>query len=181
MEIAYTNSRADQIALARASNPSSHSRLAYQHYSWVVYWGVMAALGVAVSIAAEFLFAAVMFVTMYLSYFFRAVPYSKVWNAATRQGGPAHEARRIRLRICDEGLHETVEDVIESFVPWEAVKGFHITPDHLLIELAGDLWANVPRHSVTQGATVFDEFVTLLRKHGVQEIAAGKSEPSAAM
>ena len=160
-------------------HPPAISQLARQHYSWVVYWGLMAALGVAVSFSGELLFAAVMFVAMYLGYFFRAVPYSKVWLAAVKQSLPPGASKRIRLRICDEGLHETIEEQVESFVPWPAVLGFYLIEDHLLIQLAGDLWANVPRLAVTQGDAAFDEFVALLRSRGVSELPTEMRGPAA--
>ena len=179
MEITYTNSRADFFAHAKASQGAEFSRLAYQYYYWVVYWGLMAGLGVWVSFSADLIFVAMIFVAMYLIYFARAVPYSKVLKAALEQSVPARSPKRIRLRIDDEGLHETVEEQVESFAPWPAIRSFSVIDDHLLIELTGDLWANVPRASVEQSAAAFDEIVGLLRSRGIAERTDGKRDATA--
>jgi len=115
MEIDYANRRGDYSVHTRFLRGASAARLAFQHYTWVGYWGFMAALGVYVSLFAHLFFPAVIFVAMYASYFFRAVPYSRVVRAAANQTAPLGATKRIHLRIDDEGLHETVEGQVTEF------------------------------------------------------------------
>ena len=168
MEIDYTNSRVDYIAHSTVALGGA-SGFAYQHYSWVAYWGVMAGLGVYVSVVAGLIFMAAIFTAMFLIYVVRAVPYSRVLRQAIERGPLVHGIKRIHLRLDEDGLHETVEDQVESFAPWSAMQRFVVGGDYLLIELAGDLWANIPRNSVVQGQAAVDEIVAILRAHKIPE------------
>jgi hypothetical protein len=172
MEIDYTNSRGDYSAHSKFVQGAAFSRLAFQHYSWVAYWGVMAGLGVYVSLLSDLIFMAMIFLAMFLFYFVRAIPYSRIVRAAADRTMARGGAKRIHLRIDDKGLHETVEGQVESFAPWAAFRRFAVVDGHLLIELAGDLWANIPRSTVAQGGAAFDEVVALLRSRGIPEQAA---------
>ena len=169
MEIEYTNSRVDHTIHSEFATGSS--RVAYQHYMWVAYWGVMAGLGVYVSLSTGYVFMAAIFASMFLYYFVNAVPYSRVLRAAADRSAVLRGVKKIRLRIDEEGLHETVEDQIKSFAPWSACVRFAVVDDHLFIELAGDLWANIPRSSVAQGEAAFDEVLAILRARGIPERA----------
>jgi hypothetical protein len=169
MEIDYTNSRADYMVHSRFASGAASSRLAFQHYMWVAYWGVMAGLGVSVSLFADLIFMAAIFTSMFLFYLVRAVPYSRVLQAAADRSALLRGVKKIRLRLDDEGLHETVEEQVQSFAPWSAFRRFAVVDEHLLIELAGDLWANVPRSSVAQGDAAFEKVVTILRSRGIPE------------
>ena len=60
MEIDYTNSRVDYAVHSKVA--SAYSRFAFQHYSWVAYWGVMAGLVVYVSLFAGLGFMAAIFI-----------------------------------------------------------------------------------------------------------------------
>ena len=80
----------------------------------------------------------------------------KFWFGRTPSGG-------------EDGLHETVEGQVESFAPWSAFRRFAVTDGHLVIELAGDLWANIPRRSIAQGDAAFDEVVGILRSRQIPE------------
>jgi len=172
VEIAYTNSRRDQVAHVEPLRRNYASRLAYYHYSWVFYWAVMAALGVYVSLTLGTVFIAAVFVVIFLFYAARAIPFSRVWRWSVEQTSRGGATKQIRLRVDDKGLHETVDGMVESFAPWAAVKSFALVGEHLLIELAGDLWANVPRSAVAQGDKAFDDVVALLRSRGVPEKSA---------
>jgi hypothetical protein len=171
MEIDYTNSRVDYTAHSKFALGAAYSRQTFQHYYWVAYWGVMAGLGVYVSLFAGLVFMAAIFVAMYLLYFVRAVPYSRVLKAAAHRSSLFGGTKQIHLRIDEEGLHETVEGQVESFAPWSAFRRFAVTDGHLLIELAGDLWANIPRNSIAQGDAAFDELVAILRSRQISEQA----------
>ena len=173
MELDYTNSASDQVAHFEALHPSAFSRLAFQHYSWVAYWGVMAALGIYVSVFAELIFMAALFAAMYVFYLCRAVPYSRVLAGSSAPGTYA-EVNRVHLRVDDDGLHETIAGQVQSFAPWAAFQRFIVTEDHVLIELAANLWANVPRRSVVQGAAACEELVSVLRARNVPEQVPGK-------
>jgi hypothetical protein len=129
----------------------------------------MAALGVYVSLTLGTVFIAAIFVAMFLFYAARAIPYSRVWRSVAEQTSRGGPTKQIRLRLDEKGLHETVDGMIESFAPWAAVQSFALVGDYLLIELAGDLWANVPRSAVAQGDKAFDDVVALLRSSGVPE------------
>ncbi len=170
MEIDYTNSREDYTVHSKFASGAASS-FAFQHYMWVAYWGVMAGLGVYVSVFSGFIFVAAIFTAMFLFYLGQAVPYSRVEKAAAQRSSVLRGAKKIRLRLDDEGLHETVEDQIQSFAPWSAFRRFALVDEHLLIELAGDLWANIPRSSVAQGNAAFEEVVALLRSRGIPEDA----------
>lgn len=169
MEIDYTNSRLDYTIHAKFAAGAASSRLAFQHYMWVAYWGIMAGLGVYVSLFAGHIFIAAIFTSMFLFYLVHAVPYSRVLQAAADRSALLRGVKRVRLRIDDEGLHEIVEDQIQSFAPWSAVQRFAVVDEHLLIELAGDLWANVPRSTVAQGDAAFEKVVTILREREIRE------------
>ena len=169
MEIAYTNSRRDQIAHVELLHRTHSPRLAYYHYFWVFYWVIMAALGVYVSLALGNFFIAALFVAMFLFYAARAIPYSRAWRWSAEQTSRGGTTMQVRLRFDDQGLHETIDGLIESFAPWPAVQSFALIGEHLLIELAGDLWANVPRSTVAQGDKAFDDVVALLRSRGVPQ------------
>ncbi len=173
MEIDYTNSRSDHLAHVKASQSAVFSRLAFQHYSWVAYWGVMAGLGVYVSLFSDLIFMAAIFAAMYLFYFTHAVPFSRVLRSSADQTSRLSAPKRIHLRIDDDGLHETVEGQVESFAPWSAFQRFAVVDEHLLIELSGDLWANIPRSAVTQGHAAFDDLVALLRSRELPEHTGG--------
>jgi hypothetical protein len=173
MEIDYTNSRIDYIVHSTVAAQGRPSRAVFHHYYWVMHWAVMAFLAVYVSFVAGFIFMAAIFIAMFLVYFLRAVPYSRVLKSVVEHSSSFSGAKRIHLRIDDEGLHETIEDQIQSFAPWTAFKRFAIADDHLLIELVGDQWANIPRKTVVQGDAAFDELVATLRSRNVPE------EPSA--
>src|SRR6266496_806236 len=80
---------------------------------------------------------------MFLLYFVRAVPYSRVLRAAAERSSLPGGDKRIHLRIDEEGLYETGEGKVESFAPWSAFRCFAVPDGHLVIELAGDLWANI--------------------------------------
>ena len=129
-------------------------------------------LGVYVSLFAGLVFMAAIFITMFLLYFVRAVPYSRVLRAAAERSSLLGGDKRIHLRIDEEGLHETVEGQVESFAPWSAFRCFAVADGHLVIELAGDLWANIPRRSVAQGDAAFDELVGILRSRQIPERGA---------
>src|SRR3954462_13106194 len=111
MEIDYTNARVDYIIHSRFASPA-YSRVAFSHYYWVAYWGVMAGLGVYVSLFSGFIFLAAIFVSMYLIYFVNAVPYSRVLKAGAERTLLHGALKKIRLRIDDDGLHETIENQI---------------------------------------------------------------------
>src|SRR3954453_10583599 len=98
MEIDYTNSRVDYVIHSRFAYGAAYSRVAFLHYYWVAYWGVMAGLGGDVSWFAGFIFLAAIFVSMYLIYFVKAVPYSRVLTAGERslQHGAV---KKIHLRV----------------------------------------------------------------------------------
>jgi hypothetical protein len=174
MEIDYTNSRVDSFAHSKFASKAVYSRMASNHYWWVTYWGVMAALGIYASLSAHLLGIAVFLFTMFVVYFAKAVPYSRVLKDMIRRNALIGGSKRVRLRIDDEGMRETVEGLVESFAPWSALKRFVITDEHLFIELAGDLWANIPRKSIVQGETAFHELVTTLRLHKVPEEITSK-------
>ena len=169
MEITYTNTRDDQIAHAQAALGGRLSSFAFYHYFWLLYWATMAGLGVYVSLFVGLIFIACIFVAMIVLYAVVALPYSKVWERAARQATPDSAPTKIRLRLDDRGLHETVDGAVESFAPWSAIRSFMLFRDHLLIELAGNLWANGPRARVVEGDAAFREAVETLRVHGVAE------------
>lgn len=167
MEIDYTNTRADYLVHSRFAG--AYSRVVSNHYFWVAYWGVMAGLGVYASFLAGLIFVAAILVAMFVIYFIRAVPYSRVLKESFRRSALVGDTKRVHLRIDDEGLHETVENLVESFAPWSAFRRFIVTESYLFIELAGDLWANIPRNSIVQGEAAFNELVTILRSHQIPE------------
>jgi hypothetical protein len=169
MEITYTNTAGDQIVQAQALLQDRGSSFASYHYFWVLYWAAMAALGVYVSLFVGQIFIACLFVAMFLFYAVVALPYSRVWQRWARQVSRGSACKHIRLRLDEQGLHETVEGAVESFAPWSAVRSFAVFDGHLFIELAGDLWANVPRAKVAEGDAAFDEVVQRLRAQGVAE------------
>jgi len=150
------------------------SSFAFYHYFWVFYWGVMAALGVYVSLFGDQIFIACIFVSMFLLYAVAAVPYSRVWRRWARQVSRGSARKHVCLRLDERGLHETVEGAVESFAPWSAIRSFAVVDDHLLVELAGDLWANVPRATVVEGDAAFEEIVQILRARGVAEHPSSK-------
>ena len=172
VEIDYTNSRNDYALHSIFAS----RRFASRHYYWVVYWAVMAALAIYVSFVAGLIFMAAIFAGMYIAYFVQAVPYSKVVANNVDRSVPGTGMKKVRLRLDDDGLHETVENQVQSFAPWSAIRRFAVVDDHLLIELAGDLWANVPRKAVVQGDAAFDELVTMLRSHQILEDARPNSQ-----
>src|SRR5438445_4174823 len=131
----------------------------------------MAGLGVYVSLTIGAVFIAAIFVAMFLFYAVRAIPYSRVWRWSAEQTTRGSATKQIRLRLDDQGLHETVEGAVESFAPWSAVQSFALVGEYLLIELAGDLWANVPRTTIAQGDSAFEEVVALLRSRGIAQMA----------
>ena len=169
MEITYTSTRADQIVHAEALLRDRMASFAFYHYFWVLYWAAMATLGVYVSLFIGQIFIAAIFVAMFSLYAFVALPYSRIWRRSAQQATRGSAPKHIRLRLDERGLHETVEGAVESFAPWSAVRGFSLVGDHLLVELAGDLWANVPRATVAEGDTAFTELIETLRAHGVAE------------
>lgn len=169
MEITYTNTRYDQVVHAEALLRNRMSSFAFYHYFWVLYWAAMAALGVYVSLFVGQIFFAAIFVAMFLVYAAAALPYSRVWRRASEQASRGNAVKRIRLRLDEQGLHETVEGAVESFAPWSAIRSFDVFRDHLFIELAGDLWANVPRATVAEGDAAFNEVVQVLRARGVPQ------------
>ena len=169
MEITYTNAGGDQVVQAQALLRDRASSFAFYHYFWVVYWGAMAALGVYVSLFVGQIFVACIFVSMFLLYAVAALPYSRVWHQWARQVSRGTSRKHICLRLDERGLHEPVEGAVESFAPWSAVRSFAVFDGHLLIELAGDLWANVPRATVVEGDAAFEEVVQTLRARGVAE------------
>jgi len=176
MEIDYTNSRNDYVV--HSSFASRH--IAFHHYYWVVYWAVMAGLGIYASFVAGFIFVAAIIAGMYIVYFVRAVPYSKVLESTVKRTELVSGAKRVRLRLDDNGLLETVEDQVQSFAPWSAIRRFAVVNDHLLIELAGNLWANVPRTTVVQGDAAFDQMVAILRSRQIAEDPASESKQASA-
>jgi len=169
VEIVYTNSTRDQLAHVELLRRVYAPRLAFCHYFWIAYWAAMAALGVYVSMIINHIFMAMVFVAMFVLYAVRAVPYSRVWKWSAEQINRGAAIKQIRLRLNEEGLHETVEGLVESFAPWNAVRSFAVVDEHLLIELAGDLWANVPRTTVVEGSAAFDQLVQTLRSRGIAE------------
>jgi HAMP domain-containing protein len=167
--ITYTSSRADQIAQAEMLLRDRSPETVFNHYTWVLYWAAMAALGVYVSVFFGQLFIAAVFVAMFLFYAVMVLPYSRVRKRAMRRLARGVPSKQIRLQIDEQGLHETVDGVVESFAPWNGVRNFTVSDDHLLVELAGDLWAIVPRANVNEGGTAFEELVQMLRSHGIAE------------
>jgi hypothetical protein len=169
VEITYTNAGGDQVVHAQALLRERTSSFAFYHYFWVFYWGAMAALGVYVSLFVGQIFIACVFVSMFLLYAVVALPYSRVWQRWARRVSRGTARKHICLRLDEQGLHETVEGAVESFAPWSAVRSFAVFDGHLFVELAGDLWANVPRATVVEGDAAFEEIVRILRAHGVVE------------
>ena len=169
MEITYTNAEGDQVVQAQALLRDRAASFAFNHYFWVFYWGAMAALGVYVSLFVGQIFIACIFVSMFLLYAVVALPYSRVWQRWARQVSRGTPRKHICLRLDEQGLHETVEGAVESFAPWSAVLSFAVFDGHLFVELAGDLWANVPRATVVEGDAAFEEIVQTLRARGVAE------------
>jgi len=169
LEMTYTVTRGDQIVHAEALLRDSMSSFSFHHYCWVVYWATMAALGVYVSMIVGQIFIAAIFVAMFLLYAVSAVPYSRVWRRGARHASRSGAPKHIRLRLDEDGLHETVEGAVESYAPWSAIRSFGVFRDHLLIELAGDLWANVPKSTVAEGDAAFSAAVEMLRAHNVVE------------
>jgi hypothetical protein len=166
IELDYTHNLSDQIAHERVLIVPSY---AHNHYFWVCYWGVVAALGLYVSIASNAIFSAAMFATMYGFYLSRTVPYSRVRRSWQEQAQRFGKKTQIHLRVDEEGMHETIDGQIESFAPWSAFRRSHVTDEYVFIELAGELWANIPRSSVVQGADAVDELVAILRSRGVPD------------
>ena len=74
-----------------------------------------------------------------------------------------------RLEVREDGLHET-EDGIQSFVPWSSVRSFTVFGDTLFIELSANLWAIVPRGSVSPDPNAVDELIGALRGRGIKEV-----------
>src|SRR3982751_302455 len=107
MEIDYTNSRVDYTIHSKFASGAGSSSPAFQHYIWVAYWGVMAGLGGYVSLFAGRVFMAAIFTSMFLLYLVRAIPYSRVLQAAFDRSTLLRGVKRIRLRIDEDGLHET--------------------------------------------------------------------------
>jgi len=169
VEITYTNTGGDQIVQAQALLRDRGSSFTFYHYFWVLYWAAMAALGVYVSLFVGQIFIACIFGAMFLLYAVVALPYSRVWHRWARQVSRGSARKHIRLRLDEQGLHETVEGAVESFAPWDAVRSFAVFEGHLFVELAGDLWANVPRATVAEGDAAFEEVVQILRNRGVAE------------
>ncbi len=165
----YTNTYADQIAHAETALRDRRSSFAFYHYFWVLYWATMAALGVYVSLFVGQIFFACIFVGMFALYAFRALPYSRVWQWSARQAAHQTTSTQVNLRLDAQGLHETVDGAVESFAPWHAIRSFVLSEDHLFIELAGNLWANIPRAKVVEGEAAFREAIETLRAHGVAE------------
>jgi len=169
VEITYTNTRGDQIAHAQALLGDRLSSFAFYHYFWVIYWAAMAALGVYVSLFVGQIFIACVFIAMFLLYAGTALPYSRVWQRSARLANRGSGSKHVRLRLDEQGLHETTEGAVESFAPWSAVHSFTVSDGHLFIELSGDLWANVPRATVVEGDSAFEAVVQSLRSRGIAE------------
>ena len=100
------------------------------------------------------------------------VPWEQRTNLKT--GLIAYAAKRIRyrdvsLKVDEEGLREEVEG-ITSLAPWRTVKSFALVEHVLILELAGELWALIPKVAfLGEGAPSESEFVALLRQKGVPE------------
>lgn len=169
VEITYTNTGGDQIVQAKALLGSRWSSFAFYHHFWILYWAAMAALGVFVSLSSGRIFIACVFAAMFLFYAMSALPYRRVWQRSVERASRKSSPKHVRLRLDEQGLHETVEGAVESFAPWSAIRSFTLADDHLLIELAGDLWANVPRSTVVEGDAAFHEVVQSLRTRSVAE------------
>jgi hypothetical protein len=75
VEITYTNTRRDQIVQAQALLRDPLSSFAFYHYSWVLYWAAMAALGAYVSLFVGLVFIACIFIAMFLLYAVVALPF----------------------------------------------------------------------------------------------------------
>ena len=165
IELDYTNESTDWVAQFEAGELAVMSQLRFRHYSWIGYWCVMAGLAIYVSLLAELVFMAALFGGMLLNYVVRAVPFSRLLQPPPGYGG----SKRIHLTVSDAGLRELVDGQVESFVPWSGVQRFVATKDHVFIEMAGHLWANIPRASVEQGPAAVDELVATLRSRGIQE------------
>lgn len=171
VEITYTNTYADQIANAQIAWRGRASSLAFYHYFWVGYWGVMAALGVYISLFVGQIFFACIFVAMFAFYASRALPYSRVWQWSAQQAARDGTTTQARLRLDERGLHETVDGAVESYAPWQAIRSYTLSEDYLFIELTGNLWATIPRSKIIEGEAVFREAVETLRAHGIPERA----------
>ena len=169
VEIAYTNSTRNQLGPCRVPSPSVRtSPRVLSLFLGCLLGGNGRTRRLRQHDHQSHLMAMV-FVAMFLLYAVRAVPYSRVWKWSAEQINRGAAIKQIRLRLNEEGLHETVDGLVESFAPWNAIRSFAVVDEHLLIELAGDLWANVPRTTIVEGSAAFDQLVQTLRSHGIAE------------
>jgi hypothetical protein len=96
---------------------------------WVAYRAVMAGLGVYVSLTFGDVFVVAIFIAMFLFCAVRTVPYSRLWKWSAEQTNRGGAAKKTRLRIDEEGLHETVDGLVESFAPWSAFRSFSVVDE----------------------------------------------------
>lgn len=77
-------------------------------------------------------------------------------------------AKRVRLEVRDDGLHETAEGV-QSFAPWSAIIGYSLFGGVLFVELAGRLWAMILERTLSTSSPQLAHLVKNLQEHGVNE------------
>jgi hypothetical protein len=133
-----------------------------------VLWVVVVLLGVYAAFSAGQPFLMCLLLAIGGFSLAQSLPYRRRYWAAVENSLASRQETQIRLRVEEDGLHETV-DGIESFVPWGSVKRFVVFRDTLFIELAAGLCAIVPRASVSPSTTDYDTLIKLLRDRGIEE------------
>ncbi len=164
----YRNTRADFRTHYEILAASSYRTGRSEYYRSVAFWTAVVLLGAYAAFSAGQVF--LMFLLLTMGGFSLARPFSyarKYWAAVDQLLSDRPETQ-IRLRVEEDGLHESMGG-IESFVPWASVKRFTVFRDTLFIELGAALWAIVPRTSVSTNPGDYDTLIQLLRDRGIEE------------
>jgi len=164
----YTNDHRAFAAQSAFLARGQRDRLRRDYYRLLVRNLLLMAAGAYCAFKAQSFPLLAVFCVYLLFQLLQARPFSVIERRAQEAGATRYAVRTLRLEVLEDGLQETVEDIV-SFVPWKRVAGFGIFQDVLLIQLAAGLWSLVPCHGLLADSASIDELMEELRRRGVTE------------
>jgi len=181
MTLQYRNTHRDYLVLFLLQNPDAENKAARDHYSQMAIWWTLLIFAIYVGIEAELLFASCVFAVALFYSLRQSIPYRRIYREALLSSTRNQPEKDISLVVSEEGLVETVDEIV-STVTWSSVKGYFLTSTHLLLELSSGLFAIIPLGEVRQGTENIGEFIKLLNERRIpnrtEQDASGKPATS---
>lgn len=167
MNLRYRNDREDYVnhfCLIHAQHSASHR---WSYYRSLALPALIGIIGVIAALPEKPFVACIIIAAMIL-YFAPRASYSKMLCASAEAHARAIPEREIELTFDQEGLRECI-DGLQSFVPWKAVRRYHLFRGTIFIELDSALWAIIPKRSLAGDTRELLLIEERLQDKGIQE------------